>query len=160
MEQREEVTHQPQQSPVSWRGSSSSVCAHVDVHGCVRAKGGSGLLRRHGGPGWAAAQCQHQVGWEAGVGSSGGREAPVSVCVCYRLEPRGGDRGTPSSSEVSALLFPFLLRGLRGLFPWVSRSWEKPTIERTVCSLRARPLTPGIAEAQRRQSPSSGCTAL
>lgn len=82
------------------------------------------------------------------------------MCVCYRLEPRGGDRGMPSPSEVSLLLFPFLLRGLRGLFSWVSRSWEKPKIEWTVCYLRARPLTPEIAEAQRRQSLSSGCTAL
>ena len=113
----------------------------------ARASGGLAWLlgRRQGEPGWAAEPCQ----WEAGIGPPWGWGLYVSLQGAM-----GWGQRDPSPSKVSAPFFPFRLRGLR-----VSRAWEKPTIEWTVCFLRAQPLTPVVAEVQRGQSPCSGCTA-
>lgn len=71
---------------------------------------------------------------------SGGGDRPcwgLGLCLSLR-----GQRDV-SPCEVSAGFFPFCLRVLR-----VSKVWEKPTPERTVCSLRAQPLTPVAARSR------------
>ena len=142
VERKEEVIHQPQQSPSP--GEDAAVEGERTWMPTGACEPGASLgFWASGRPGWTAVQGQLQASLRSGN------------CACHTDGSRGvRTQGPPSLPKCLAR---FRLRRRRGAFPWVFKAWEKPTIERTVCCLRARALT--LREAQRRQSPRSGCTA-
>lgn len=107
---------------VSFRKTVVRVNAPAFTWRRAPAEGWQGLLGRFGGPGWTASP---------GHGSRGRTPLGVRI-VPVTAGSHGWGQRDLSPSEVSAGFFALCLRVLR-----VSKVWEKPTAERTVCSLRA-----------------------
>lgn len=119
-----EVSHQPQQNPVSWRGSSGRVWTHVGAHRGVQTMGGRGLRGCRCGLGWAAARVRParrggcgQLLWGSGIVSQTGAKG-------------WGQRDPHLFLNFSPVL-SFLPSGAEGRVSLGVQVWEKSTIVRT-----------------------------